>query len=299
MLTAFAIFMDGVVYAGWVFIVALGLTLIFGVMKILNVAHGAFYAFGAYTTATAVGLIFADGSGSLVLTFLAMGLVPVAMGLVMGLALERGLLRFAYGRDEVIMVLITYASFLILEDVLLLVWGTDAFFAYQPMVEMGSFSAGRLFISNYDLLLVAVAALAGLATWWGLNRTHWGSIVTAVIHDREMATALGVNVARVFTVTFVIGAILGALGGAITAPKISVTPGIGIEVIVVSFAVVAIGGMGSIGGALLGALLVGFARAAAVHLLPEVELFVIYAVMALVLALRPEGLFTRVIARRI
>ncbi len=298
MITAFAIFMDGLVYGAWVFVVALGLTLIFGVMKILNVSHGAFYAFGAYGTATLIGLVAAD-DGSMALTFLLMLLVPIVMGIAMGLLLERGLLRFAYGRDEVIMVLITYASFLILEDVLLLVWGTDAYFAYQPMVAMGNVTAGRLFISNYDLLLIAVAAIAGLATWWALNRTRWGFIVTAVIHDREMATALGVNVARVFTVTFIIGAILGALGGAITAPKISVTPGIGIEVIVVSFAVVAIGGMGAIGGALLGALLVGFARAAAVHLLPEVELFVIYAVMALVLAIRPEGLFTRVVARRI
>jgi len=298
MLTAFAIFMDGLVYAGWVFIVALGLTLIFGVMKILNVAHGAFYAFGAYGAASVVGLLLA-GEGNLALAFLLMLLVPVGMGIVLGLLLERGLLRFAYGRDEVIMVLITYASFLILEDVILLIWGTDAYFVYQPMVALGNVTAGRLFISNYDLLLVAVAAVAGLATWWALNRTTWGRIVTAVIHDREMATALGVNVARVFTVTFIAGAILGALGGALTAPKISVTLGIGIEVIVVSFAVVAIGGMGAIGGALLGALLVGFARAAAVHLLPEVELFVIYAVMALVLAIRPQGLFTRVAARRI
>lgn len=298
MITAFAIFMDGLVYGAWVFVVALGLTLIFGVMKILNVAHGAFYAFGAYGTATMIGVIAAE-DGSMALTFVLMLLVPVVIGVAMGLLLEKGVLRFAYGRDEVIMVLITYASFLILEDVLLLAWGTDAYFAYQPMVAMGNVTVGRLFISNYDLLLIGVAAVAGLATWWALNRTRWGFIVTAVIHDREMATALGVNVARVFTVTFLIGAILGALGGAITAPKISVTPGIGIEVIVVSFAVVAIGGMGAIGGALLGALLVGFARAAAVHLLPEVELFVIYAVMALVLAIRPEGLFTRVVARRI
>ncbi len=298
MLTAFAIFMDGLVYAAWVFVVALGLTLIFGVMKILNVTHGAFFAFGAYGTATMIGVVLA-GDGDLVWAFLLMLLMPVVIGTLLGLLLERGLLNFAYGRDEVVMVLITYASFLIFEDVLLLIWGTDAYFAYQPMVVLGNFSVGRLFISNYDLALVGVAGVTGLATWWGINRTRWGHIVTAVIHDREMASALGVNVARVFTVTFVIGAILGALGGAITAPKISVTPGIGIEVIVVSFAVVAIGGMGAIGGALLGALLVGFARAAAVHLLPEVELFVIYAVMALVLAIRPEGLFTRIAARRI
>jgi len=120
-----------------------------------------------------------------------------------------------------------------------------------------------------------------------------------VIQDREMSVFLGINVARVFTVTFVIGAMLGALGGAVTAPIISVTPGIGVEVIVLAFAVVVIGGMGSIAGAAIGSFLVGIAHAAAVHLLPEVELFVIYAVMSLVLAFRPRGLFSQAQMRRI
>ena len=126
-----------------------------------------------------------------------------------------------------------------------------------------------------------------------------GSGVTAVIFDREMAAAFGVNVTVVYTVTFVIGAMLGALGGAVMAPKISVTLGMGVEVIVLAFAVVAIGGMGSIEGALVGALIVGIARAAAVHLAPQIELFVIYAVMALVLIFRPNGLFTRAQPRKI
>ncbi len=120
-----------------------------------------------------------------------------------------------------------------------------------------------------------------------------------VIFDREIAAAMGINVTAVYTITFVIGAMLGALGGAVMAPKIAVTLGIGVEVIVLAFAVVAIGGMGSIGGAVLGALIVGECRAAAVHLVPQIELFVIYAVMALVLVFRPQGLFTRVAPRKI
>ena len=120
-----------------------------------------------------------------------------------------------------------------------------------------------------------------------------------MIHDREMAQAFGINVTRVFTLTFILGAVLGALGGAFTAPQISVTPGIGVEVIVLAFAVVAIGGMGSIHGALVGAILVGIFRATAVHLLPELEIFIIYAVMALVLTFRPQGLFGQAVARRI
>lgn len=298
MLTAFAILVDGLVYASWLFIVAIGLSLIFGVMKILNVAHGAFYAFGAYGAATLVGLYFEAGlpvAGG----FAAMLLAAVLIGLVLGSIIERGLLRRVYGRDEVIVVLVTYAAFLILEDVLRLIWGSGSYFAYQPYVALDNVIVGEMIISNYDLGLIALAGLTAIGAWWGLNRTRWGKLLIAVIYDREMSTALGINVTAVFAITFLIGAVLGALGGAFTAPKISVTPGLGVEVIVIAFAVVAIGGMGSVPGALIGSLIVGLCRAAAVHLLPEVELFVIYAVMALVLAFRPEGLFSRMQARKI
>jgi branched-chain amino acid transport system permease protein len=298
MLTAFAILVDGLVYASWLFIVAIGLSLIFGVMKILNVAHGAFYAFGAYGAATLVGLYF-EADLPVVGAFAAMLLAAVLIGLILGSILERGLLRRVYGRDEVIVVLVTYAVFLILEDVLRLIWGSDSYFAYQPYVALDNVIVGEMIISNYDLGLIALAALTAIGAWWGLNRTRWGKLLVAVIYDREMSTALGINVTAVFAITFIIGAVLGAFGGAFTAPKISVTPGLGVEVIVIAFAVVAIGGMGSVPGALIGSLIVGLCRAAAVHLLPEIELFVIYAVMALVLAFRPEGLFSRMQARKI
>jgi branched-chain amino acid transport system permease protein len=298
MLTAFAILVDGLVYASWLFIVAIGLSLIFGVMKILNVAHGAFYAFGAYGAATLVGLYF-EADLPVVGGFAAMLLAAVLIGLILGSVLERGLLRRVYGRDEVIVVLVTYAVFLILEDVLRLIWGSDSYFAYQPYIALGNVIVGEMIISNYDLGLIALAGLIAIGAWWGLNRTRWGKLLVAVIYDREMSTALGINVTAVFAITFIIGAVLGAFGGAFTAPKISVTPGLGVEVIVIAFAVVAIGGMGSVPGALIGALIVGLCRAAAVHLLPEVELFVVYAVMALVLAFRPEGLFSRMQARKI
>ena len=298
MLTASVIFIDGLVYASWIFIVGVGLTLIFGVMKILNVAHGAFYAFGAYGAASLIGLYF-EADLPVVGSYAAMLLAAILLGVLLGFLLERALLRPIYGQDEVIIVLVTYAAFLVLEDVLRLVWGSDAYFAYQPYVALGNTELGDMIVSNYDLALIVCASLTAVGTWLGLNRTRFGHLLTAVIHDREMATSFGVNVSFVFTLTFIIGAVLGALGGAITAPKISVTPGIGVEVIVLAFAVVAIGGMGSIVGAVIGALMVGLVRAAAVHLLPEVELFVIYGVMALVLAIRPQGLFTRAEARKI
>jgi len=297
-LTAFAILTDGLVYAAYLFIVAIGLTLIFGVMKILNVTHGSFYAFGAYGAATAVGL-YANGDWPAVLGFLTMIALAMAIGLVMGLVLERGLLRMVYGKDEVVIVLVTYATFLILEDVIVLIWGPQSYAAYQPMVAAGSIEIGDLILSNYDILLVAIAIFLAVLAYWSLKYTRQGRLLTTVIYDRETAAAFGINVTLVYTVTFVIGAMLGALGGAVMAPKIAVTLGIGVEVIVLAFAVVAIGGMGSIEGALIGALIVGVCRAAAVHLVPQLELFVIYGVMALVLVVRPYGLFVRAQPRKI
>jgi branched-chain amino acid transport system permease protein len=297
-LTVFAIVTDGLVYAAYLFLVAVGLTLIFGVMKILNVTHGSFYAFGAYGAATAAGIWYDKGlpdAGG----FLFMALLAMVIGIVIGAILERGILRFVYGRDEVVVVLVTYAVFLILEDVIVLIWGPRSYAAYQPMVAAGSIDVGELTLSNYDIGLVVLAALVALIGRWVLTRTRYGRLLTVVIFDRETAAAYGINVTVIYTVTFIIGAMLGALGGAVMAPKISVTLGIGVEVIVLAFAVVAIGGMGSVEGALIGSLIVGLSRAAAVHMVPQLELFVIYAVMALVLAFRPYGLFSQVQPRKI
>jgi len=297
-LTAFAILTDGLVYAAYLFVVAIGLSLIFGVMKILNVTHGSFYAFGAYGAAIAVGAYFnADypAAGG----FLLMGVVAIVIGLVLGLLIERGLLRVVYGRDEVVVVLVTYSAFLILEDVIRLLWGTESYALYQPLAIGGNVEIGGLVLSGYDIGLVVFAIVLACVTSFALRHTRYGRLLTVVIFDRELAAAFGINVSVVYTVTFVLGAILGALGGAVMAPKIAVTLGIGVEVIVLAFAVVIIGGLGSIEGALIGALIVGICRAAAVHLVPQLELFVIYAVMALVLVFRPYGLFTRAQPRKI
>jgi branched-chain amino acid transport system permease protein len=298
MLTAFAILTDGFVYAAYLFVVAIGLTLIFGVMKVLNVTHGSFYAFGAYGAAAAAGVYF-DAGWPVAGGFLLMLVAAMAIGLVLGLILERGLLRFVYGKDEVVVVLVTYAAFLILEGAIILIWGTDSYPLYQPLVAAGNFAVGALVLSGYDMGLIALAGCLALAANWALKYTRYGRLLTVVIFDRETAAAFGINVTLVYTATFVIGAMLGALGGAAMAPKISVTLGIGVEVIVLAFAVVATGGMGSIEGALIGAIIVGLCRAAAVHLIPQVELFVIYGVMALVLVFRPYGLFTRAQPRKI
>jgi len=296
--TVIAIIVDGLVYASWLFLVAVGMTLVCGVMKILNVAHGALYAFGAYTTASMVGVWFAQGWAPAA-SFVIFPIAAVVVGVSLGLLMERGILRLFYGRDEVILVLVTFALFLMFEDALQLIWGPEPQAAYQPYSVPGLLDLGDLLFSLYDLSLLGVAAASGIGVWAMVNRTIWGRLLRAVIHDREMAVSMGINVTQFYTVTFIIGATLGAFGGAVTAPMISVQLGIGVEVIILAFAVVVIGGMGSIGGALLGAVMVGIAHAAAVHLMPKLELFVIYLLMTLVLSFRPEGLFAPAAARKI
>lgn len=292
------ILLDGLVYSSWIFIVAVGMSLIFGVMGILNVAHGSLYAFGAYAAASMVGAYIAGGypeAGSYAILLVA----SIVVGVPLGLLLERGLFRFVYGQDEVVFVLVTFAAFLMLEDAIMFIWGSDAYYAFEPYTLLGTTDVMDIPYANYEFAMIGLAAVVCVVLWYGLNRTKWGKLLQAVIHDREMAQAFGINVTLVFTLTFVIGAIIGALGGAFTAPMISVTPGMGVEVIVLAFAVVAIGGMGSIPGAVVGAVLVGLVRATAVHLMPQLELFIIYAVMALVLAIRPQGLFGKAEARKI
>lgn len=296
-----AILIDGAIYASWLFLVAAGLTIIYGVMRVLNMAHGSFYAIGAYSAASLVGWYFSgEQTGSPYWSYAMLAGCALVAGAVVGLAIEQGLLRFLHGRDEILMVIVTYALLLILEDATKLIWGVDPYFAWQPYRLLGQTAVGEgLRFANYDLALIAVSVLIGLTAWFALNRTNKGRLLRAVIHDREIAVAMGVNVNAMFAATFAIGAVLGALAGALTAPAISVTPGIGVEVIVLAFAVVVVGGLGSIGGAAAGAVLVGLSRSFAVHVAPEIELFVIYGVMFLVLAIRPQGLFGQTLARRI
>jgi branched-chain amino acid transport system permease protein len=296
---ATTILLDGLIDASWIFIVAVGLTLVFGVLNILNIAHGNLYAIGAYVAATAAGWYYADPDNPPMLGLVIMLGSSLLVAALLGPLLERGLLRFFYDRDEIVLVLVTYALFLVLEDATKLIWGVNPYYAYEPYALFGNFSVFRLVYVGYDLMLIVFAIVVGVLLWLGINRTISGKLVLAVIHDREMSSALGVNVTRVFVIAFTIGVFLAALGGAITAPKISVQPGLAVTVVLISFAVVVIGGMGSIEGAAIAALIVGISRSIAIHLVPWAELFIIYLVMALMLVFRPQGLFGTAAIRKI
>ena len=291
--------MDGVSYAALLFLVALGLTLIFGVMHILNIAHGSLYAWGGYFAAT-LGLAITRFGLPSWLALPALFAAAIVIGGFLGTVLEWALLRRILDKDPILQLLVTFAAFMVLEDLQRMIWGVQPVFVSDVVNQLGTLSVAGVTYTRYQLLvlpLVAIAAFFGLR--WFLGRTALGRQVTAVTHNREVATAMGVDTHRVTWLTIALGGVLGALGGALASPTTSFTPGIGADMMVLSFAVVATAGLGQIGGAALAALMIGLARSFAVYLLPEVEVLMPYVIMVGVLLIRPEGLFSTVAARRI
>lgn len=291
--------MDGVSYAALLFLVALGLTLIFGVMRILNIAHGSLYAWGGYFAAT-LGLAITKFALPAWLGLPALFVAALVIGGLLGSILEFALLRRILDKDPVLQLLVTFAAFMVLEDLQRLIWGSQPIFVSDVVNQLGTLSVAGVTYTRYQLLVLpTVAVLAFVGLRWFLRSTPLGRQVTAVTHHREIATAMGVNTHRVTWLTIAMGGALGALGGALASPTTSFTPGIGADMMVLSFAVVATAGLGQIGGAALAALMIGMARSFAIYLMPEVEVLMPYLIMVGVLLLRPEGLFSTPAARRI
>ncbi len=277
--------LNGIQYGFLLFLVASGLTLVFGIMGIINLAHGAFYMLGAYTVYWLVGytenLFFA----------IVLGLVIM---LAFGYLLERSAISFLYKRDHLYQVLLTYGLILILDEMQRIFWGTDFYSvpvpeilsASIPLTETQDYPVYRLFIS-----VMCMVVAAGL--YLLIGRTKLGMMIRAGASNREMAQVLGVDIGRVFAIVFSIGVALAAFSGMIGAPVSSVYPGMGEQILIVSFVVVVIGGIGSVKGAFVGAMLIGLADTFGQVLLPDFASVVVYAVMALVLLWRPQGLFGR------
>ncbi len=298
MATLTVILADGLIAAAVLFLLSLGLTLIFGVLRILNLAHGSIYALGAYL-ATFLALKVLKLGGSPYWTYLMLFAGALVVGLVMGPVIERLFLRRVYGRAPAIQLLLTFSIVLILDDLMKVIFGTQPAIVSDPYSLLGTVSLTGVTYPWYDALLIAVSIAFGGSVLWVVRRTRFGKIILAVITDREISAAIGIDVGRIYIVVFTLGALCAALSGALIAPTIAVVPGVAVDVVVVSFAVVAIGGMGSLEGAALGALIVGFMRAVAVQLFPELELVTIYLIMGLVLLVKPEGLWGEAEVRRI
>lgn len=268
------------------FLIAAGLSLIFGVTRILNFAHGVLFMVGAYVALSITGL----AGSSLAAFALALG-GAVAVLMVIGGLLERGLLRRIYSAPHEFQLLLTFALVFIFGDLVKIIWGREDHAMRVPEALSGATRALGLTFPTYRLFLIVVGLLVALALWWLLHRTRWGILVRAATMDREMLSALGVDTRRLFTGVFALGAGLAGLGGALAAPIVAVGPGLHVQVIIDAFVVVVIGGMGSVVGALAGSLLVGVVNAFGVLAFPELALVLTFALMAVVLIVRPRGLF--------
>lgn len=291
--------MDGVSYASLLFLVALGMTLVFGVMRILNMAHGSLYAFGGYVAAS-IGLWVAAAGAPPAWSLAVLVLAAILVGALLGAAMEVSLLRRIYDKEPMLQLLVTFAAFMIFEDLQRMIFGVQPY-SYSAIVDyLGVVDVIGITYTRYQLFVLPGAAiLIFIALRSFLKYSRMGKQIVAVAHHREVSMAMGINVKRICLFTFVVGSILGALGGALALPTTSWVPGSGAEMIVLSFAVVATAGLGQIEGALIAAILIGLARSFAVYLLPEIEVLVPYLIMVLVLLFKPEGLFSVAQARRV
>jgi branched-chain amino acid transport system permease protein len=289
MMTIVNVLAGGVFHASILFLVAAGLQVVFGVQKIFNLACGSFYALGAYVGVSAVAA-YTSAGGPPWLFVVPLALAGLLVGAV-GVIVERGLLRFVYDRDETFQLLMTFALVLMLEDVIRMTWGTSPRSTSGLYLVYGRLDVLGATVPVYNLVVVAASLLIALAIGWLLTRTAFGRIMRAAADNREMAEALGVDLGWLYVRVFTLGATLGTLGGALVIPATAAMSEMGIELIVEAFAVVVIGGLGSMRGAFVGALVVGLLRAIAISVLPEVEMLLIYLIVIGVLVLRPRGLF--------
>ncbi|HEU4660612.1 MAG TPA: branched-chain amino acid ABC transporter permease [Pseudolabrys sp.] len=274
---------NGISYGALLFLVGSGLSLIFGVMRIVNLAHGAYFLWGGYL---ALSVIWATGSWTLSLPLAALGVA------LLGLVMERVFLR-PLGFDPLRQVLLTVGFAYLFQQAALDIWGGDNMDINPAAVFNNSIVVGGIYFPLYRVFMIVMAIAIGVALWLAMEKTRVGAAVRATVDDAEMARGVGIDTNRISMIIFALGAFLAALGGVIGGAFLGIYPGLDFEMLPLAFAVVIIGGMGSLGGAAIGALAVGLADNFGKALFPEVSYFTLYAPMVLILAIKPTGLFGR------
>jgi branched-chain amino acid transport system permease protein len=287
-----SIVLSGVAYGVPIFLVASGLTLVYGVIGVLNFAHGAFFVLGALLTASLLG-----GSIPSVPLFVLVVIVGGLLAGAVGLVTELTVVRRLYRADHMTMLLGTYAVLLTIEGASEAIWGTDPRSQRQPALLAGDVHIAGAAITVYDITLVGVGAVVALGLWALINRTRPGRAVRAIAQDATMAQAVGINSKAVLMILFGFGSLLAGVAGGLMAPNVSVSPSLGDSFILQCFAVVILGGLGSVGGALIASVLVGIAETAAVAYAPVLTGFTFYILVGVVLVLRPQGLLGNARAR--
>jgi len=270
------------------FLIASGLTLVLGVLHVLNFAHGVTFLFGAYMSFEITNRLATTPE----YFWLALILAPIATAAMSGL-IEVFFLRPIYKRHILYQFLILFGVGYILSDVFKMLWGVQYQSVSRPEILSGSVHVFNRVIPNYTIFMIGIAALAAISIWFILNRTWFGRTVRAVHEQSEMASALGVNIRRLYTTVFMVGSFFAGLGGVVVSGLGSFGPGMDAEMLILAFIVVCVGGMGSISGAIVGALIIGIAEAYAILYIPKFALVILYFIMALVLYFRPWGLLGR------
>ena len=275
--------LNGLFSAALLFLIASGLTLVFGVMRIVNIAHGSFYMLGVYVAYTVVARTQSLFAGAV---------AAIAVVAAVGYLVQRLFLR-RFAAQPLAQMMMTMGFALLFRDVALIVWGGDPFTLPYPGGLIGSFEAGGVVFPVYRLFVILVAALVGVLLWVVNERTLIGARIRAAVDDPEMAAASGINVTLLSGLVFGVGAALAAFGGVMGGPILGGFPGVDFDMLPLAFVVVIIGGMGSLKGALVGSIVVGMIDNFGKALVPELSYFTLFAPMILVLALKPTGLYGR------
>jgi branched-chain amino acid transport system permease protein len=273
---------NGIVFGMLLFLLAAGLTLMLGTMRIVNLAHGSFYLLGGY-----IGYTVAQRTHSFLLACLA-GLLSIA---ILGVLTYKTILEKRFAKETLAQVLLTFGMLLIISDVCRWIWGGNPLAIPKPEMLQGTIYLGSIVVPLYRLAVISIGLVILLFLWWFQEKTKYGAIVRAGVDDAEMAQGIGVNISLVKTLVFSMGALLAGLAGVIGGPFVGLSVGLDIDILLLAIVVVIIGGMGSLRGALVGALLIGLIDSFGKSLLPELSIFTLFAAMVVVLALKPSGLF--------
>ncbi len=282
--------LNGLYFAALLFLISLGLNIILGVMGILNLAHGSLYAIGAFIAAWVVITLGTQVPPFFLYVSLLSGFVLAG---IVGFLMEKSLIRFMYKRTLEYQLLLTFGVLLLLEDVIKMIWGGQAYYASAPFDLLGSIDILGHIYPIYFLFVMAITLIAGVFIWLFMAKTKLGIMLRAISLDREMATGLGLDIGRLSTFAFVLGSGLAGLAGALVVPTTPALLGIGMEPLILAFIVVVVGGLGSLKGALVGALFVGFTRSFGIAIFPEIELPLLFLIAGIILVIKPEGLFGR------
>jgi len=280
----FAQALNGLAYGVLLFLLSVGLTLIFGMLDVVNLAHGSFYMLGAYA-----GLSLIAATGNFWVALLA---APVAVGLI-GAVIERSCLRPLYRRGPLDQVLLTFGFIYLFEDLVKWIWGGRIRSIPPPDLFAGSVTVLGATIPSYRLFVIVFGLVMALLLWLLIERTRLGAIIRAGVFDAEMTAGLGINIQRVFTAVFAFGAALGGLSGVIAGPIQSAYPAMGVTILIPALIVVVVGGLGSLKGSLIGSLIIGQAETFGKAWIPDAAMLIVYVVMAAVMLVRPQGLFGR------